>query len=59
MDIQILRITITVVAFVTFVAIVAWAWSGRHKARFEEAARLPFEGDDLPGNGAPTRGNRR
>jgi cytochrome c oxidase cbb3-type subunit 4 len=32
----------TVVAFVAFVAIVAWAWSGRRKHAFEAAANAPF-----------------
>lgn len=43
MDIATLRIIITVVAFLSFLAIVAWAWSGARKSRFEEAAWLPFE----------------
>lgn len=45
MDITSLRIIATVACFATFVGIVIWAWSGRNAARFEEAARLPFEQD--------------
>ncbi len=30
----------------TFVVIVVWAWSGRQKVRFRDAARIPLE-DDL------------
>ena len=45
MDINLLRSIITVVTLITFVGIVLWAWSGRNRARFEEAARLPFEQD--------------
>ena len=45
MDINLLRSVITVVTLITFVGIVVWAWSGRNRARFEEAARLPFEQD--------------
>ncbi|MBS0501988.1 MAG: cbb3-type cytochrome c oxidase subunit 3 [Burkholderiaceae bacterium] len=45
MDINVLRGVITVVTFIVFVGIVVWAWSGRNRARFEEAARLPFEQD--------------
>jgi cytochrome c oxidase cbb3-type subunit IV len=41
-----LRIIATVAAFVTFVGIWVWAWSGRHKEDFDEAARLPLEGDE-------------
>jgi len=35
----------TVVAFATFVGIVLWAYSGRARRSFEEAARLPFDED--------------
>ena len=45
MDINLLRGVITVVTFIVFVGLVVWAWSGRNRARFEEAARLPFEQD--------------
>lgn len=43
MDINDLRAIITVLAFASFIGIVAWAWSGRRKAAFEEAARLPLD----------------
>lgn len=33
---------------VIFLGIVAWAWSGKRKAQFDEAARLPLEDDDIP-----------
>lgn len=45
MDINVLRGIITVVTLLTFIGIVLWAWSGRNKARFDEAARLPLEED--------------
>ena len=45
MDITDLRIAATLVTFATFIGIVAWAWSKRNRAAFEEAARLPFEQD--------------
>ena len=35
----------TVILLAVFVAIVAWAWSGRRKKDFDEAARLPLEED--------------
>ena len=54
MDVQIIRISITVIAFVLFVGIWIWAWSARHRARFEQAARIPLE-DDLPGAGGGGR----
>ncbi|WP_439587394.1 cbb3-type cytochrome oxidase subunit 3 [Hydrogenophaga sp.] len=43
MDINDLRSAVTVISLLTFLGIVAWAWSRRNKDRFEEAARLPFE----------------
>ena len=36
----------TAVLLATFAAIVAWAWSGRRKRDFDEAARLPLEEDE-------------
>jgi cytochrome c oxidase cbb3-type subunit IV len=42
MDINDMR---TVISLVTFVGILAWAWSKKNKADFDEAARLPF-GDE-------------
>ena len=59
MDILTLRAVITVVAFVTFLAIVAWAYSARRRSRFEEAAWLPFESDDAPDSGRFGRGDTR
>ncbi|MBM3350393.1 MAG: cbb3-type cytochrome c oxidase subunit 3 [Betaproteobacteria bacterium] len=46
MDITDLRIISTVGALVTFIGIMIWAWSGRNKKDFDEAARLPLEGDE-------------
>ncbi|HUL41640.1 MAG TPA: cbb3-type cytochrome c oxidase subunit 3 [Burkholderiales bacterium] len=46
MDINDLRVIITVVSFAAFVGIVWWAWSGRSKAAFDQAAQLPFLEDD-------------
>ena len=36
----------TAISFLTFVGIMVWAWSGRRKAAFEEAANLPFADDE-------------
>ncbi|MDP2017670.1 cbb3-type cytochrome c oxidase subunit 3 [Hydrogenophaga sp.] len=43
MDINDLRSIVTVISMLTFLGIVAWAWSKRNKDRFEEAAQLPFQ----------------
>jgi cytochrome c oxidase cbb3-type subunit 4 len=47
MDLNTIRAGITVAAFLTFLGIVAWAWSSRRKADFDAAARLPLEEDDV------------
>jgi cytochrome c oxidase cbb3-type subunit IV len=43
MDINTLRIAATVATFAIFIGIVVWALSRRNQARFDEAARLPFQ----------------
>jgi cytochrome c oxidase cbb3-type subunit IV len=43
MEINELRSAVTVVSLLTFLGIVAWAWSRRNKAGFDEAAQLPFQ----------------
>lgn len=48
MDINDLRSAFTLVAFVSFVGIVVWAWSTRRKGAFEAAARIPLDDDDRP-----------
>jgi len=43
MDINFARSVVTVLMLVVFIGIVVWAWSGKRKQAFEEAARLPFD----------------
>lgn len=45
MELTTLRSLITLISFLVFIGIVVWAWSGRNRERFEEAARLPFSDD--------------
>lgn len=53
MDINDARSILTLLSFVCFAVIAWWAYSGRNKARFDDAANLPFAGDDdLPGGEA-------
>ena len=40
----------SIVVLVTFLGIVFWAFSGKRKADFEEAARLPFDDEPDTGN---------
>lgn len=47
MNVMDMRVVVTVVSFVAFIGIVIWAYSGRQKARFDEAAALPFADDDM------------
>ena len=37
---------ITVIAFLTFLGIVGWAYTPSRKSRFERDAQLPFDGDE-------------
>ncbi|HET7795673.1 MAG TPA: CcoQ/FixQ family Cbb3-type cytochrome c oxidase assembly chaperone [Rhizobacter sp.] len=46
MDVNDLRIAVTILSFACFGGIVAWAWSRKNQSRFEEAAMLPFAADD-------------
>ena len=51
MDLNDIRAAWTLVSFLAFVGIAIWAYSGRAKQGFEEAARVPLEDDQpLPGN---------
>jgi cytochrome c oxidase cbb3-type subunit IV len=42
MDIDDLRALMTIVSFVAFLGIIAWAYGGGRTRKFEDAARLPF-----------------
>ncbi|MBG9390188.1 cbb3-type cytochrome oxidase subunit 3 [Caenimonas aquaedulcis] len=45
MDVTTLRILATLLCFATFLGILAWAYSHRNRARFDEDARIPFQQD--------------
>ena len=45
MDASILQTVWTVIAFVFFVGVVFWAWSGKRKKSFDEAARMALDDD--------------
>lgn len=42
MDANTLRGLITLILLIAFLGIVAYAWSKKNKARFEEAAQIPL-----------------
>jgi cytochrome c oxidase cbb3-type subunit 4 len=46
MDLNDVRSAITLLSFVMFIGLVAWAWSSRRRKAFDEAARLPFDGEE-------------
>ena len=48
----------TATLLAVFVAIVVWAWSGRRRRDFDEAARLPLEEDAGDGMDPPDQGAR-
>ena len=48
MDVSIVQSVWTLVVLVLFVGIVIWAWSGKRKQDFDEAANIPFSEDDKP-----------
>jgi cytochrome c oxidase cbb3-type subunit 4 len=54
-DINDARTVVTVLGFVCFIGISLWAFSGRARKGFDEAALLPFSEDDLP---APDAGRQ-
>ncbi len=41
------RSVITLLCLLTFLGIIAWAYSARRKNDFEEAAMLPFADEDM------------
>jgi len=48
MDLNDIRSWHTVILFAVFIGIVIWAWSGKSKRRFNEAAQLPFNEVEHP-----------
>jgi len=40
----------SIVVMITFLGIVFWAYSGKRKSAFDEAAQLPFEDDQSTDN---------
>jgi cytochrome c oxidase cbb3-type subunit 4 len=42
MDLDFIRYAVTVLSFVLFAGIVAWALSARNRPAFDEAQQLPF-----------------
>lgn len=45
MDMNTLRIAVTIISFIVFVGILIWVWRNRNTSDFKEAANLPFKED--------------
>ena len=58
MDVNDLRSIVTVVSMLTFAGIVAWALRRSNKARFDEAALLPFADEAPSGSGSSSTQGR-
>jgi cytochrome c oxidase cbb3-type subunit 4 len=50
MDPGLIGASVTVLFFLLFIAIVWWAYHKDNRAKYEEAANLPFEEDDTSVN---------
>ncbi|NLY12601.1 MAG: cbb3-type cytochrome c oxidase subunit 3 [Gammaproteobacteria bacterium] len=50
MDIGTLRGLGTLLIFVAFIGLVFWAYNGKRKSSFDEAANLPFADEEPPSN---------
>jgi cytochrome c oxidase cbb3-type subunit IV len=46
MDINDIRSAVTVLGFVLFLGLVRWVWAAQRRSAFDEAAQLPFTGDE-------------
>ncbi|MBX3634900.1 MAG: CcoQ/FixQ family Cbb3-type cytochrome c oxidase assembly chaperone [Rubrivivax sp.] len=50
MDVNDIRVAVTVIGLLAFLALVVHTWSRRRQHEHDEAARLPFSGEDEPAN---------
>lgn len=56
MDINLLRIVVTVLSFISFVGIWGWAWNRKNQARFSELSRVCIDLDRCPDTPRPVKG---
>lgn len=45
MDMNTLRVAVTIISFIVFVGILIWVWRNRNTSDFKDAANLPFKED--------------
>ncbi|MES2183142.1 MAG: cbb3-type cytochrome c oxidase subunit 3 [Pseudomonadota bacterium] len=55
MDVNQLRILVTLLSFGGFIGIAVWAWSRRNTRAFDEAAQLPFAEEQQAPAASPSR----
>ena len=46
MDINDIRSAVTLLGFVSFIALARWVWTAKRRSAFDEAAQLPFAGEE-------------
>jgi cytochrome c oxidase cbb3-type subunit 4 len=51
LDLNLARSIITLLAFISFISIVVWAYHRGSRARFEAAAQLPFQDERATDDG--------
>jgi len=59
MDINDMRVMVTVLSFVLFIALAVHTWSRRRSPEHDAAARLPFADDEAGDPGQAEQGTRR
>jgi cytochrome c oxidase cbb3-type subunit 4 len=59
MDFNDLRSAVTVISFIAFLGIVAWAWSARRRESFDATARLVLLDDDIESAAQGSNGARQ
>ncbi|NCF28343.1 MAG: CcoQ/FixQ family Cbb3-type cytochrome c oxidase assembly chaperone [Gammaproteobacteria bacterium] len=57
MDVAVFHGLWTGALLVIFIGIVVWAWSGKRKQGFDEAAHIPLADDELESSGAESKRN--
>jgi cytochrome c oxidase cbb3-type subunit IV len=57
-DLSDLRTIVTTLSFIAFLGVVFWAYNGKQKKRFDEAANLPFVDADEGLTTQPASGDR-
>ena len=57
MDVSVFHGLWTGALLVIFIAIVVWAWSGKRKRDFDEAAHIPLDDDEMDTLDAETKRN--